>query len=88
MTSLETNIINRVTTLKGFVVLKLKNVVGDTAGNEGDTVPPSLLDNTVSFKMISASMADGNNFFIYNYTNVQIDIFFIRIVKFICHSNK
>jgi hypothetical protein len=73
MTSLETNIINRATTLKGVVVLKLKNVlnpnvVGDAADNEGDTVPPTLLDNTVSFKLISASMADGNNFFIYNYT--------------------
>jgi len=40
------------------------NVVGDTVDNDGDTVLPSFLDNTVSFKLISASMADGNIFFI------------------------
>jgi len=61
--------LNRVIHLKGVVNLFEKNVlnsnvVGDTVDNDGDTVLPSFLDNTVSFKLISASMADGNIFFI------------------------
>jgi len=68
--------LNRVIHLKGVVNLKEKNVLnsnvvgdtvnndGDTVNNDGDTVLPSFLDNTVSFKLISASMVDGNNFFI------------------------
>jgi len=60
--------------LKGTVVLMKKNalnykVIGDTVvKNEGDTILPTLLDHSVGFKLISASKADGNNFFIYQYT--------------------
>ncbi|MCH79456.1 lipoxygenase [Trifolium medium] len=50
--------------LKGTVVLVHKNalnfnVVGDATNNEGDTVPPSFLDTSVAFKLISASKVDG-----------------------------
>ncbi|CAJ2663559.1 unnamed protein product [Trifolium pratense] len=50
------------TSLKGTVVLMHKNalnynVVGDATDNEGDTVPPSFLDNSVAFKLISATEA-------------------------------
>jgi hypothetical protein len=56
------------TSLKGTVVLMHKNalnfnVVGDD--NEGDTVNPSFLDNSVAFKLISATEAYGNNFFFF-----------------------
>jgi len=62
--------LNMVTKLKGTVVLMKKNalkfkVIGDTVvENEGDTVRPTLLDTSMGFKLISASKADGNNFFI------------------------
>ncbi|XP_045790613.1 linoleate 9S-lipoxygenase-like [Trifolium pratense] len=51
-------------TLKGIVVLMHKNVlnidvVDDIADNEGDTVPPSFLDNSIALKLISASKTDG-----------------------------
>lgn len=63
--------LNMVTKLKGTVVLMKKNALnykvigGNTVvENEGDTVRPTLLDTSVGFKLISASKADGNNFFI------------------------
>jgi hypothetical protein len=44
------------------------NVVGDE--NEGDTVNPSFLDNSVAFKLISATKAYGNNL-IYMYLYIH-----------------
>ncbi|MCI13288.1 lipoxygenase, partial [Trifolium medium] len=57
------SIIDRDHILKGIVVLMHKNVlnidvVDDIANNEGDTVPPSFLDNSIALKLISASKAD------------------------------
>ena len=58
-------------------------VIGDTAvDNEGDTVPATLWNTSVSLKLISASKADGNNFVILLYTPVDIFLW-IKLVKVI-----